>query len=376
MESEGGGGGEDDGRDAKQQRIHVVMVTNWRLDVVQGRIYGVCFVDAPPEFKENSFRRGFPFINPTHIRCAIFSVMLGMEQVMCSAELSGGRFFTSIVTRSKFAASTISGKESAITRSWANDVGKKPNVRAGYAKQFMKDVFRVFDRMREMNLGDVVYVGSEKMGENGSKNLSSNNNILAEHTVHLDIDPELDYKDKDVSERRAGDTKQRFALKQELVSSGARGTRRVVKLSKKQRQHIARNEGHPQDDPKGKKKKEKRPKIYKRNDATIADRAIVGADLSDATANIVGSNDNVGITSIETANHDDGSTTTHRGLAAAIATEELRVLRESNRERAEISDVGGNVQDEKYRIDGGGGSPEEGIGKHEAAIDDGAEFIQ
>lgn len=331
MLKKGGGAHPDYKRKMDSRKIPVILTTDWRLDVVQGRTFGVCFVEAPPEHKECSFKRGFPLPNPTHSRCAVFAVMLGLEQLLCSPTLNSGGFVTAVVTKSEVAGDVLVGKRSDATRKWASDPRSKPLKVAGYGKQFLRDVFATIDDVKRLGIGEVVYVPEEK-DERGRS-------LMDSHTTHLDIDPDTDYEwaDKSFDEQRMIDIRQRHLLCDELLRSAAMGSRRTPVMSKKQREKIAREEGH--------KKKKEAPDPQKVSNG--------GGRAARPT--------------------EEG----HSGLAAAIAAEERRrggsLGGAEDEPRADAAVV---VQDAESRIDGRDRAPGEGAGADEAAAADGTGAVQ
>jgi hypothetical protein len=288
-----------------EQKISIVLVTDWRLAVSHGKTYGMCYVKAPDDFKELTFKRGFPLTDPTHLRCALFALVLGMEQVACSRELNSGKMLTMIVTKSKSVLDMCVGARSVSMRRWATDGRVKPLKVAGYSKKFMIDVFDTIDGLHSRGIADIVYVGDEKSPPSLSR--AEQRNILTKHTVHLDIDADVDYgSDCDIDDDvRACDIKQRHHLMQELVAHVPRGSRSMPKLSASRRRNIARSEGG----------------------------TCIARDVADGEKkkDIVGQNKTGGI--IDTLNErekkvvDDATKpiAIHSGLAAAIAAEESRI---------------------------------------------------
>lgn len=318
----------------------VTFITNWRIGISQGRAYGVCSVEAPEEFKDHSFRRGFPLTDPTHVRCAIFAIVLGMEQAICSERLRRDGCFAVIVTKSKQAADMVlAPTRSAFLRKWASEPRQKPLKVAGFSKKFVSDMYEMLDAMRSKGIGDVAYVQDEK--EKGS--------LMEEHLVHLDIDPEKDYCGDtigDPDETRASDTKQRNLLRQELAGLCVRGSKGAMKPTKSQRKQIAKNEGH------GKlileKKKEEQETKAKKTAPQNADPR--------------------------------NKPEPHSGLAAAIAAEELRVAAAAASNSGSGGNTApgngsGNVQEPEHGTRGGDGKTSQGAGEREAAALDSPEHL-
>lgn len=317
-------------------KLPVIIVTNWRLDIVLGRTYGICSIDAPKEFVECSFKRGFPFTNPTHARCALFSLVMGMEQVLCSNRLCCGKFIVAVVTKSKSVRDLVIGDRASSVRVWANNSWKKPLRIAGYSKQFMRDVYTKLDTLRANKIGDVVYI---------EDNSNENVNMLTEHKVHLDIDPETDYgKDTgDKDEIKTSDAKHRNVLRQELMeTSGARGSRMTRRLTHQQKLKIAQQEGHST-----KKKKE---------------------DQTEKTTNAK-------------RHTPDTKQISHSGLAAALAAEECRTTTNGTTTATgcgRITATGnciGDVEEPEHGTDRGDRPAQTGVGKCETTIVNDTEHI-
>lgn len=345
-----------------EQKISIVLVTDWRLAVSHGKTYGMCYVKAPDDFKELTFKRGFPLTDPTHLRCALFALVLGMEQVACSRELNSGKMLTMIVTKSKSVLDMCVGARSVSMRRWATDGRAKPLKVAGYSKKFMADVFDTIDGLHSRGIADIVYVGDEKSPPHSpSLSRAEQRNILTKHTVHLDIDADVDYgSDCDIDDDvRACDIKQRHHLMQELVAHVPRGSRSMPKLSASRRRNIARSEGgaciDKDGDGHGKKKKD----VLDQNKTGGAiDKSNEGERIDDATAT--------------------KPIAIHSGLAAAIAAEESRVLGDATGHGggAAVAYSPRDIQEQKHGIGGGGWHPEEGAGEPEAAARPDAEHIE
>lgn len=323
------------------EKISVVLVTNWRIDVIQGRTYGVCSVNAPEEFKEMTFKRGFPLTDPTHTRCAVFAVVLGMEQTLCSKELCSGKFRAAIVTKSKVASDMLIGAQADGVRRWADNPSQKPLKKAGFSKKFMLQAFGMLDTLRRTGIADVVFVDD-------SDDEKHEENLLTAHTVHLDIDPEKDYdgsaasSNGDADELKASSAKHRNLLRQELLALGVRSSRAGKMLTKRQRQEIAKTEGVSD-----KKKKEDQ-------------------DRKPATPTTC-----------------DAEPVIHSGLAAAIAAEELRAAATAVAASANAGhgvhptsgDGAGDVQESEHGACGGNRESPQGIGERKTTTTDTPEHV-
>jgi hypothetical protein len=274
-----------------------------------------------------------------------------MEQVLCSKELCSGRFHTVIVTKSKAAAAIMIGDRSELLRMWAEDSRKRPLKISGFSKKFMQDMFGMLDMLRSNRIADVVLIED-------SEEDKKNKNLLTEHTVHLDIDPEEDYsKNKgegDQEDMMASDAKHRNLLRQELLELGVRSTRTGHKLTKKQRQEVAKKEGHKAPTPapahapveKKKEAQDTKEEEEKHDAEPVVDKP-----------------------------------NPHSGLAAAVAAEELRAAAANaaatsgSGGRAAPRDGAGDVQEPEHGACGGSGEAAQGAGECQAAAADTPEHL-
>lgn len=313
----------------------MVLVTDWRLDIVQGKTFGICMVLAPEGYRHYGFKRGFPLSDPTHIRCAIFAAVLGMEQIVNSPDVLARRVFGVVVTKSPIVARILVGEGAAAIRRWVGDARRSPTRMYGYGRQFLGAMCSLMDDIRAMGVGDLVYTPDASDGRRRG-------GLLSEHTVHLDIDPELDYDGKDAAGRAAaardgdgediitGDAKQRNALRQELLLSGARASRGVGVLTRAQRREIAETEGHGGRRRRKKKKEvpgDKRPTTERCPPINVDDRtrAVGGTGGGDGEGGGGGPRTPAGDSAPTPAPARSDGVNPHGGLAAAIAAEERRV---------------------------------------------------
>jgi len=66
---------------AEEKQQVIIINTDWTLEKADTRIYGMCSVDVSPPCSHLSFKRGFPLHTPTHARCGLFALILGLESV-------------------------------------------------------------------------------------------------------------------------------------------------------------------------------------------------------------------------------------------------------------------------------------------------------
>jgi hypothetical protein len=218
---------------SEQKKQTVTIVTDWRLDVSGGRTYGVCTVDVPDPYKYLTFSRGFPLTNPTHVRCAIFSVLLGAE-IALSAGRELGDKFVAIVTRLPAASQLLGAPR---TRQWAEGDARNPQSIAGFRKPFLRNLLRLLDELKQRG-GDLVVVETSKEDQE--------RDVMLSHSVNLDVDPERDMArgssngDEDQVKHRLDQLRKRDFLKVELMQmQGVRPSRQNRRPTKKQMQKIA-----------------------------------------------------------------------------------------------------------------------------------------
>ena len=223
----------------------LTLIADWCIDIVRGKKYGVCRVQAPPEWPELSYRRGFPLTRPTHVRCALFAVNMAVELVCNCKRLEDRKADTvvAIVTHNRVVGDIVKKHD-------AGEVGHKNNGRAvlGFNECFMQSFDRNLLSARGVIDLEVVYIPEDFT--------SGKKDLLMEKAVHLDIDPETDYPESskqlgdNAEDIATGDAKLRDLKRLQLLQmTGARGTLPTKKLSKKQRARIAMAEGHvPQEE--------------------------------------------------------------------------------------------------------------------------------
>lgn len=57
-----------------------IIISNWFLSSdARGSVVGVCEVSFPEPYNSLDFRKGFPLPNPTHVRCAAYSLWLAID---------------------------------------------------------------------------------------------------------------------------------------------------------------------------------------------------------------------------------------------------------------------------------------------------------
>ena len=216
------------------ERQILVISTNWRIDVFNNRHFGIASVDVPSPFDYLNFKRGFPFTDPTHNRCALFALLLGLEIGMSTPEICDGGYGLCIATSRQQVHDLLSGDGWERTRRWCDDERRKPQKLMGFNRIFMRKVVSAIGELRSEGLGDIVCVPETKSARDGA-------NVLAGHYANLDIN-EDDYGEHDgggdggegddlsveggVAQKRLDDMKCRQMLRNELIGiSGCRAER-------------------------------------------------------------------------------------------------------------------------------------------------------
>jgi hypothetical protein len=260
------GGKDADLVENKPKTQIVSAVSDWRIDRTAGRQYGVCWVEFSDPLKELSFKRGFPLTNPTHARCAAFSLLMTLEIVLSQPQCEP--FFVVIVIRSSDLYEMLLGARSAKFRNWvASDGRTKPDSVNGFKKGFWLGILSKIDWIIENKRGDLSY-----------QHMEDGDNAFGKHFVDLDVDiiakiqeeedrraeakrkktktPAKEEEEKQDEQQKANqatqqpkeldpetkarafaaETQKRNVIRQELKEAyGARGTRRARKLSRKER---------------------------------------------------------------------------------------------------------------------------------------------
>lgn len=277
------------------ERKVVVFTTYWRLSNIQGRVYGMCFVDAPSDMSNLSLKRGFKMTNPTHARCALYAFVMGMEHVLNIPMLAKQNYLSVVVTKST-AVRDIFANPAGLAKAtaWVADARMRPSTMCGHNRLFMRSALELYNALRRDDIGDIMYMPSDETEEQ---------NLLSKRKVHLDIDPEKDYSKKIDEMDIATNVRHRNFLTKDLMQSNARGSRRTIKMTNKQKKKVAQTEGCAQQ-----KKKE-----------TVDNKTVE-------------------------KNDDDGKFD-HSGLIAAIAAEERRCAAENAR-------VAGDIQESQHGVGG------------------------
>jgi hypothetical protein len=80
----------------------IVVCADWKIGFTDRFKVGTCSVDVSKPYDHMSFSRGFPLHTLTHQRCALFSLILGLELVDGNVELLKSGSPVAIATKSRW----------------------------------------------------------------------------------------------------------------------------------------------------------------------------------------------------------------------------------------------------------------------------------
>jgi hypothetical protein len=245
----------------------ITVVADWRLDIAGGRTYGICQVDVSPPYEALSMKRGFPLTNPSHARCAAFSLLMGMEIVLSTPKIMRNAavaadsslpppppgYMIALVTRSKAVYDAMIGDDTDRVRRWVAGDARKPLDVFGYRKPFWLNLLSKYDYL-SADTTDAAHTAGGRGTRSRAKLIykpitkeEEEGNMLASHSVNLDIDPQKDYnpelskKDaaKDDTEALLASMRARSVLRDELFeATGARSSRRGRKQTKREKMAV------------------------------------------------------------------------------------------------------------------------------------------
>lgn len=215
----------------------VTVCTDWKLEDADGRLFGMCYVRHSPEFAHLDFKRGFPLVNPTHARCAMFALLLGFES---SENIPKDRVVV-LSTKHKGVYETII--PGGLMDRWSRTGRWPPNSN----KNLCIRVREYIDAMPDS--WTFVYIDRDADDK---------------ATVSLKVDDDevslekMSGKGKEAMEKHMQDVRMRNVMVDELLESGARGSRvpkkKVSKKKKKKGGVVTKKfkEGAEDDDNHGK----------------------------------------------------------------------------------------------------------------------------
>lgn len=98
------------------------IITDWHVHRdCSGSSFGTCEVRFPGEYSSLDFQRGFPLTRPTHNRCALYALSLGIEAVLGSNFINPDMDPVVFFTKSEWVAKSF---ESA--KEWVKNPSRCP----------------------------------------------------------------------------------------------------------------------------------------------------------------------------------------------------------------------------------------------------------
>jgi ribonuclease HI len=59
----------------------VTVVADYKLELTQSRLFGVCYIEFSPPLNQFDFHMGFALRNATHLRCALQAIITAVEAI-------------------------------------------------------------------------------------------------------------------------------------------------------------------------------------------------------------------------------------------------------------------------------------------------------
>jgi hypothetical protein len=203
----------------------IIINTDWRMEEAGQKVYGMCFVRVSPPYEYMNFKRGFSLPNPTPLRCALFSLLLGLEMLDSIPTTTSTRRPCYVVsTKHKWLFDTINGGNlnkwcsSSSGRKWPKNVAPMK----GLFIRLHDDIVAIAS---DEKTADTTIVYIERDRENGDTGIVD----LISKKDDLDVEKIL-AKEKGGGGREAidkalRDMRMRNTMIEELMASGARGSR-------------------------------------------------------------------------------------------------------------------------------------------------------
>lgn len=230
----------------------VIVNTDWKLETMGVKTFGMCFVRVSPPYDHMNFKRGFSLPNPSHPRCAIFAMILGAETVD-SIEVGTERPRYVIATKNKWLHSVIAN--GALDR-WCNT-----NKWPGGVAHMKGLLIRLRDVLSELpERSHIVCIERDK-------------NDPAEidlETKDDDVDAEKIMQKgggQEAIQKALRDMRMKNTMVQELIASGARGSRPKKKMPEQKKKGASVKESQVKEE-RRKKQEEYIKSISKNIDGT------------------------------------------------------------------------------------------------------------
>lgn len=209
---------------------HLVIInSDWILETAGRRTFGQCIIRVSPPHDNLNFKRGFTLINPTDQRCALFSMILALETVS-AIESPENLTDYAIATKHGWVHSTIT---SGLIDKWE---GMKQWPKGSAHMKLL--LLRARDLYKELNAPDstrptiIVHIPREEGDKHHVELLSEDGEVTTDGQIDADAILKKGGSKSDI-EKAMRDLRMRTVMINELLSSGARGSRRVAKTSKK-----------------------------------------------------------------------------------------------------------------------------------------------
>jgi len=191
----------------------VIINTDWRLEDAAGRTYGMTYIRVAPPYESMSFKRGFSLHSPTHQRCALFSLILGLEHIDSIPVQSPDSTEFAVSTKHKQVYDVLSGGK---VDEW-DGKGKWPRAFEHQKMMFL----RARDLLREMGPDKVTLLYIERESDDAA----AVELYPKEEEKGVDMESVMKTGGKEGIEKAMRDMRMRGVMAQELVMSGARASR-------------------------------------------------------------------------------------------------------------------------------------------------------
>lgn len=193
----------------------VIITADWKLEQAGGRTYGMAYVEISPPYQDGSIKRGFSLHSPTHQRCALFSLVLALEHV------------DTIRTDSKIVDYAVCTKHRRVHDVLTDGSVDKWEARGKWPPAFVHQramYLRARDLMRELAPRgvNVLYIQRDE-GDAPEVDLYPKEES---ETGGVDLEKTMRDGGKEGVEKAMRGMRMRGVMAQELVSSGARASRK------------------------------------------------------------------------------------------------------------------------------------------------------
>jgi hypothetical protein len=133
----------------EQSSNALIVITDWKIEETNGRIFGICMISFPPELKHLDATLGFKLPNPSSFRCALQSIIYAFE-ILQSTNNYKPYSFVVIVTKHALVTNFINSKSVKHTQGLYTKIHN-------HMSRFPADIIYV-----EREDGDEAYVNLDK----------------------------------------------------------------------------------------------------------------------------------------------------------------------------------------------------------------------